>query len=123
VADDGMGIAPEVLPRIFQLFAQGERTLDRSEGGLGIGLTVVKKLVELHGGTVVAYSDGLGQGSEFMVRLPALPGAPARPPVINGVNQPGPGLLPCPHCGRQPGRGRELSRAPSTAGPRAPDSL
>jgi PAS domain S-box-containing protein len=73
VRDNGVGIAPEVLPRVFDLFAQGQRRLDRSRGGLGIGLTLVKKLVELHGGSVEARSPGPGLGSEFVVRLPALP--------------------------------------------------
>ena len=72
VWDTGVGIAPELLPRIFDLFTQADRTLDRSQGGLGIGLSLVQKLVELHGGTVEAHSAGLGQGSEFIVRLPAL---------------------------------------------------
>ncbi len=70
--DTGVGIAPELLPRIFDLFTQADRTLDRSEGGLGIGLSLVQKLVELHSGKVSARSAGLGQGSEFIVRLPAL---------------------------------------------------
>jgi two-component system, chemotaxis family, CheB/CheR fusion protein len=72
VRDTGVGIAPELLPRIFDLFTQADRTLDRSEGGLGIGLSLVQKLVELHSGKVSAHSAGLGQGSEFIVRLPAL---------------------------------------------------
>lgn len=81
VRDSGVGIAPELLPGIFDLFTQAPRTLDRSQGGLGIGLSLVQKLVELHGGKVAAYSAGLGQGSEFVVRLPALStsGAPAAP--------------------------------------------
>lgn len=73
VRDDGMGIAPEMLPRVFDLFMQGARSLARSEGGLGVGLTVVRRIVELHGGTVTATSDGLGTGTEFVIRLPALP--------------------------------------------------
>ena len=77
VLDSGMGISAELLPHIFDLFIQGDRSLARSEGGLGIGLTLVRRLVELHGGTVQAASDGLGCGSEFTVRLPALP--PERP--------------------------------------------
>jgi PAS domain S-box-containing protein len=72
VQDTGIGIAPDMLPRIFDLFVQAERRLDRSQGGLGIGLTLVRRLVEMHGGTVEAHSDGPGQGSEFVVRLPAL---------------------------------------------------
>jgi CheY-like chemotaxis protein len=81
VRDTGVGIAPELLPRIFDLFTQAHRTLDRSEGGLGIGLSLVQKLVELHGGKVAAHSAGLGHGSEFVVRLPALSaaGAPIAP--------------------------------------------
>ena len=71
VKDQGIGIAPEKLPQMFELFAQGDRTLARSEGGLGIGLTIVKKLVEMHGGSVTAQSEGPGKGSEFTIRLPA----------------------------------------------------
>jgi PAS domain S-box-containing protein len=74
VRDTGIGIAPEMLPRIFDLFVQAERRLDRSQGGVGIGLTLVKKLVELHGGTIQAFSPGLGKGSEFVVRLPHFSG-------------------------------------------------
>jgi PAS domain S-box-containing protein len=79
VRDTGVGIAPELLPRIFDLFTQAERSLDRSQGGLGIGLALVQRLTQLHGGTVEAYS-ALGQGSEFVVRLPvALTPAPQPP--------------------------------------------
>lgn len=70
IQDRGVGIPPEHIPLMFELFAQGDRTLARSEGGLGIGLTVVKKLVEMHGGTIEARSEGTGKGSEFTVRLP-----------------------------------------------------
>jgi PAS domain S-box-containing protein len=70
VVDDGIGIAPDLLPRMFDLFVQGERSIDRSEGGLGLGLTLVRRLVALHGGTVSATSQGPGRGSEFEVRLP-----------------------------------------------------
>jgi CheY-like chemotaxis protein len=73
VKDDGMGIASSLLPRVFDLFVQGERTLDRAQGGLGIGLTLVKRLVEMHGGRVEAVSGGSGTGSEFVVRLPVAP--------------------------------------------------
>ncbi len=71
VRDTGAGIADELLPKIFDLFAQGDRTLDHSQGGLGIGLTLVRSLVVLHGGTVEAASAGAGRGSEFTIRLPA----------------------------------------------------
>ena len=77
VRDNGVGIAPEVLPYIFDLFTQAERTPDRSQGGLGIGLALVKSLVALHGGSVHARSEGLGQGSEFSICLPAAARAPA----------------------------------------------
>jgi PAS domain S-box-containing protein len=71
VRDTGLGIPAEMLPRIFDLFTQMERTLARAEGGLGIGLTLVRRLTEMHGGTVEVSSAGPGQGSEFVVRLPA----------------------------------------------------
>lgn len=70
VRDTGIGMAPEVLERIFDLFGQAERGLARSEGGLGIGLTIVKSLVELHQGRIEAHSGGVGQGAEFIVNLP-----------------------------------------------------
>jgi signal transduction histidine kinase/ActR/RegA family two-component response regulator len=70
VRDNGMGIAPEMLPRIFDLFVQERQTLDRSQGGLGLGLTIVRSLVHSHGGTVRAHSNGPGCGSEFVVSLP-----------------------------------------------------
>lgn len=70
VIDNGLGIPAESLPRIFEMFAQVGDNLERSQGGLGIGLTLVRRLVEMHGSTVQARSDGLGQGSEFVVCLP-----------------------------------------------------
>ena len=83
VRDTGIGIPLELLPKVFDLFVQGERSLDRAQGGLGIGLTLVRSLAERHGGTVVAHSDGPGTGSEFVVRLPAEEAAtPALPAVI-----------------------------------------
>jgi PAS domain S-box-containing protein len=73
VRDNGAGIGPDLLPVVFDLFTQGSRTLDRTQGGLGLGLALVRKLVELHGGRVDATSAGLGRGSTFTVRLPLLP--------------------------------------------------
>ena len=87
VADDGSGIAAELLPRIFDVFAQGERTLERAQGGLGLGLTVVRRLVALHGGSIQVESPGPGGGATFRVGLPAAPiaqrdpAAPGLPPL------------------------------------------
>jgi signal transduction histidine kinase/ActR/RegA family two-component response regulator len=75
VEDTGFGISPRLLPSIFDLYVQADRTLDRAQGGLGIGLTLVRRLVELHGGTIVASSDGEGHGSKFTVRLKQIPSA------------------------------------------------
>jgi len=72
VKDDGVGIPADVLPTVFDIFAQGKRVLERSHGGLGIGLSLVRGLVELHGGTVEARSEGPDHGSEFIVRLPVV---------------------------------------------------
>jgi signal transduction histidine kinase/CheY-like chemotaxis protein len=79
VADTGIGLEPELLPRVFDLFVQGERALDRAQGGLGIGLTLVRRLAELHGGAAEAASAGEGKGATFTMRLPAIekPAAPA----------------------------------------------
>ena len=76
VRDDGVGIVSDQLPRLFEMFAQADTSLERSRDGLGIGLTLAKTLVELHGGSVEAHSQGLGLGSEFTVRLPVLVDAP-----------------------------------------------
>jgi CheY-like chemotaxis protein len=83
VKDSGVGITVDLLPTIFDLFVQGERSLDRSQGGLGVGLTLVRRLAELHGGSVHAASDGAGMGSTFTVQLPAIsaPNATAREPI------------------------------------------
>ena len=72
VRDDGVGISEDMLPRVFELFMQVDHTTTRAQGGLGIGLTLARSLVELHGGTLEARSAGLGKGSEFIVRLPSL---------------------------------------------------
>jgi signal transduction histidine kinase/ActR/RegA family two-component response regulator len=85
VADDGVGIAPDMLDRIFEAFVQQPQILSRSQGGLGLGLAIVKSLVEAHGGAVCARSDGLGKGSTFTIVLPALEGPRARisiPPEV-----------------------------------------
>jgi signal transduction histidine kinase len=95
IADSGSGISADMLPHIFEMFAQERQSLDRSRGGLGLGLTIVKSLVELHEGTVEAHSAGAGQGSEFVVRLPAaaaplsdepavLAASPGRSPISGG---------------------------------------
>jgi PAS domain S-box-containing protein len=82
VSDSGIGITPELLPKVFELFSQAKRTPDRAQGGLGLGLALVRSLVELHGGTVAASSEGRDAGSEFTVRLPRLRGpGRARQPV------------------------------------------
>ena len=78
VRDQGIGIAPDMLPRVFELFAQADGSLDRSEGGMGIGLTLVDRLVRLHDGTVHVTSAGLGLGSEFVVRIPVGKTVPKR---------------------------------------------
>ncbi len=79
VRDDGQGITETLLPHIFDLFVQASRSLDRSQGGLGIGLTLVRHLVELHGGTVSASSAGPGHGSVFLVRMPVVCEKPELP--------------------------------------------
>ncbi len=84
VRDDGLGIRADALSHIFDLFVQSDSTLDRSQGGLGIGLTLVRSLVEMHGGGVEAHSDGPGRGSEFIVRLPVWAGQ-RQEPLANGV--------------------------------------
>ena len=72
VSDNGNGVAPDLLPHIFELFTQAERTPDRAQGGLGLGLALVKHIVALHGGTVEAQSEGLGKGSALTVTLPLI---------------------------------------------------
>jgi CheY-like chemotaxis protein len=81
VIDDGVGINPDLLPRVFDLFAQGQHAIDRGTGGLGIGLTLAKRLTELHGGTITAESAGADKGARFTLRFPAVP-AP------HGISQP-----------------------------------
>jgi two-component system CheB/CheR fusion protein len=81
VGDDGHGISPELLPHVFELFRQSSRALDRAQGGLGIGLTLVERLVAQHGGRVEAHSEGLGRGCEFIVHLPLMAEAPPPAPL------------------------------------------
>jgi CheY-like chemotaxis protein len=88
VKDEGAGIAPEFLPHMFDLFAQADQSLDRSQGGLGIGLTLVKHLVELHGGHVWAASEGLGKGAEVSIALPAQVGSEAQPALPGVLHHP-----------------------------------
>jgi signal transduction histidine kinase len=78
ITDNGLGIPRELLPNVFDLFVQGARTLDRAQGGLGVGLTIVKRLVEMHGGAIRATSDGTGHGSTFEIRLPLAQDAPQK---------------------------------------------
>jgi CheY-like chemotaxis protein len=94
VRDTGSGIDPALLPHVFDAFVQGERGLARTEGGLGLGLALVKGIAELHGGTVAAGSPGTGKGTEFLVRLPLLAAAAA----ADGPRAPA----------RRPGRGRRV---------------
>lgn len=89
VRDTGIGIAADMLPEVFKMFTQLERSANRSQGGLGIGLSLVKQLVELHGGSVEAHSNGRGAGSEFVVRLPAVEPQPATEvPMAIGQERP-----------------------------------
>lgn len=84
VRDNGVGMPADLLPGVFELFLQGERSLDRSQGGLGIGLTVVRRLLELHGGCVEAASDGAGLGATFTVHLPLLEAVAESAPLTDG---------------------------------------
>jgi signal transduction histidine kinase/DNA-binding response OmpR family regulator len=86
VRDSGIGISAEMMPHVFEMFAQERQALDRSHGGLGLGLTIVKSLVELHQGTIEAHSDGVGHGSEFVIRLPAAAAAVSAEPVAGAAN-------------------------------------
>jgi len=85
VEDNGTGISPELLPNVFDLFVQARQTLARSQGGLGLGLSLVKSLVTMHGGNVSAESKGIGMGSKFTVRLPALDARPKAPEAARAL--------------------------------------
>jgi PAS domain S-box-containing protein len=87
VKDTGVGIPPETLPRLFEMFYQADRSLERAESGLGVGLALVRRLVEAHGGRVEARSEGIGKGSEFSVRLPVLTTPGARPVSFAGSRE------------------------------------
>jgi signal transduction histidine kinase/ActR/RegA family two-component response regulator len=117
VRDNGLGIPPEMLPRIFDLFAQVDHSLDRSEGGLGLGLTLVRSLAELHGGSVEARSEGAGRGSEFLVRLPVLPAA--RAAAGPGSRTPAPAPSPAPVAASDRAGARKGEVPAQAAGPAA----
>jgi len=92
IKDDGIGIAPALLPQVFDMFMQVDRSTRRSQGGLGIGLTLVKQLVQMHGGSIEAHSAGEGRGSEFVVRLPvhsdSAAAVPPEPAAMKAVAPP-----------------------------------
>lgn len=94
VSDNGIGIDGDLLPHVFELFTQGERSLDRSQGGMGLGLTLVKRLVEMHGGQVTARSRGVGRGSVFCIALPLL----ADTPTARIAEPRSPGPISCKPC-------------------------
>jgi signal transduction histidine kinase len=89
IRDNGIGIPAELLPSVFGLFTQLDRTSDRTQGGLGIGLALVRKLVEMHRGTVTAHSEGIGHGSEFVIRLPRIIDQGVT--IVDGMTRPDPG--------------------------------
>src|SRR5262249_53237423 len=86
VKDSGIGISADMMPHVFEMFAQERQALDRSHGGLGLGLTIVKSLVELHHGAIEAHSDGVGCGSEFIIRLPAAAAAVSPEPAAGAAS-------------------------------------
>jgi PAS domain S-box-containing protein len=90
VADNGIGLAPALAPHIFELFTQGERSSDRGQGGLGLGLALVKSLVALHAGTVSVASEGVGKGSEFVIALPRITDGARAKPAAGGPDAAGP---------------------------------
>lgn len=87
VEDDGLGIDPSFLPKVFEAFNQADRSMERSRGGLGLGLALAKGLVELHGGRITVYSEGAGKGSRFMVELPLLDHSKNRTPHVESITE------------------------------------
>ena len=113
VSDTGRGIAPDIAPRIFDLFVQGPRTIDRREGGLGLGLAIARSLVEQHDGRIEAHSDGPGAGSTFTVYLPrASAAASCHPSGAQKRRRRAHPRVTHPHRRRQPGRGGDAVDAP-----------
>jgi signal transduction histidine kinase len=119
VRDTGMGIPAELLSHIFEMFRQGHRSLERFQSGLGIGLSLAKQIVERHGGTVTAYSDGPGTGSTFIVRLPVLSEPqPVAPPCEPGAStNSASGLAAHSGHGRRADLGDQLGGAAADRGP------
>ena len=119
ISDNGIGIPPELLPKVFEMFMQVDKSLERAQGGLGIGLSLVKRLVEMHGGTVEAQSEGTGHGSVFVVRLPTAKAAqPRESPRRGGSQRPAADRSPHPRRRRQQGCGREPCPASAPDGSR-----
>ncbi len=118
VRDNGVGIPTDMLLRVFEMFTQVDQSLERSQGGLGIGLSLVRALVEMHGGTVEAHSDGPGQGSAFVVRLPVLAGGSASGPAASRRRESPDFPVPHPGGGRQPRLGHEPGPDAGDAGQR-----
>jgi signal transduction histidine kinase len=119
VIDTGIGIPVDKLDGIFEMFSQVDRSLERSQGGLGIGLTLVKRLVEMHGGTVAARSAGEDHGSAFEVRLPAL--SEVTNLAVPEASEPRISSASHPHRGRQPRFGRIIGDAAGVTWTRRPD--
>ena len=108
VIDTGVGIAPEMLPRVFEMFTQADRTIERAKGGLGIGLTLARRLTEMHGGSLTAASEGDGKGSIFAVRLPLA--VAGRPEEMRTEEWPAPAA---PEATLIPGDGAPRGRQPA----------